>query len=310
MFPSRNCPANIEYQPSVYVNITGTLKPHSSVLVKKNIKKVFLYMKRYRYTQPSPRAPKAFFFTGAGLSADSGVPTFFGSNGAYGRFSNPEEVVSARTLKSNPGFLNRFIDDMRVGLGGVEPNDAHHAIARIGSDYGSSFVHITQNIDDLVERAGYAESIHVHGFLTRMRHLAYPKIRVDIGYTRYWDGDPTLAPPGGFQFRGKDGARFRPDVVLFEEPAPLYEIMLKEVSDLRSDDIAIVIGTRGEVVRIGFMLAAKKCRKVLVNLHPSDALPSEFFHTVMLSRAVDAIGNVERLVREQLGPPTHPKMAE
>lgn len=260
-------------------------------------------MRVHRRSTQKPRPPKALFFSGAGLSADSGVPTFFGSNGAYGRFSNPEDVVSARTLKSDPAFLNRFVDDMRVGLGGAEPNEAHKAISRLGADYGPSFVHITQNIDDLVERAGYANSVHVHGFLTRVRHPGNPKIREDIGYTRYWDGDPSLAPPRGFQFRSKDGARFRPDVVLFEELAPLYAVLMDEVADLRSDDIAVVIGTRGEVVRIGFMLAAKKCRKVLVNLHPSDALPPEFFHTVILGRAAEEIGRVEEIVRSHLGAP-------
>jgi NAD-dependent deacetylase len=258
-------------------------------------------MNLFRRSAPKPRPPKAFFFTGAGLSADSGVPTFFGNNGAYGRFSNPEDIVSARTLRADPGFLNRFVDDLRVGLGHAEPNEAHRTLARLAADYGPSFVHITQNIDDLVERAGYAGSVHVHGFLTRVRHPGNPKKTEDIGYTRYWDGDPSLAPPKGFQFRAKDGARFRPDVVLFEEPAPLYGKLIDELSDLRSDDIAVVIGTRGEVVRIGFMLAAKKCYKVLLNLHESDALPSEFFHNVILGRAAEEMGRVEDLVRGHLG---------
>lgn len=261
-------------------------------------------MHRSHRSAQKHRPPKAFFFTGAGLSADSGVPTFFGNNGAYGRFSNPEEVVSARTLKSDPAFLNRFVDDMRVGLGEAEPNEAHRTLARLAADYGPSFVHITQNIDDLVERAGYVGSVHVHGFLTRMRHPGNPKITENIGYTRYWDGDPSLAPPKGFQFRAKDGARFRPDVVLFEELAPLYATLIDEVADLRSDDIAVVVGTRGEVVRIGFMLAAKKCHKVLVNLHPSDALPPEFFHTVIIGRASEEMARVDDLVRGHLGQPT------
>ena len=121
---------------------------------------------------------------------------------------------------------------------------------------------------------------------------------------RYWDGDPSLAPSKGFQFRAKDGARFRPDVVLFEELAPLYATLMKEVADLRSDDIAVVVGTRGEVVPIGFMLAAKPCNKVLVNLDPSDALPPEFFHTVILGRASEETAQVEELVRSHLGQPT------
>jgi NAD-dependent deacetylase len=246
----------------------------------------------------------AFFFTGAGLSADSGVPTFYGANGAYGRFSNPEEVVSADTLKANPTLLNRFVDDMRVGLGDARPNAAHNAIARLAADYGSSFVHITQNIDDLVERAGFAGSIHVHGFLTRMRQYNDPSKTEDIGYTRYWDGDPSLAPARGFQFRDpRTNSRYRPDVVLFNEDAPLYVNLYETLEDLRSDDIAVVIGTRGIVVPIGYMMAKKQCRKVLLNLHESEALPPEFFNDSILGRAADYIWRVEEIVRNHLGAP-------
>lgn len=251
----------------------------------------------------------AFFFTGAGLSADSGVPTFFGSNGAYGRFSNPEDIVSAETLKANPAFLNRFVDDMRVGLGNACPNEAHKAIARLAADYGSSLVHITQNIDDLVERAGFSGSTHVHGFLTRMRQYNNPKKTEDIGYTRYWDGDPSLAPARGFQFRDpRTNSRYRPDVVLFNEDAPLYVKLHETLEDLQSDDIAVVVGTRGVVVPIGYMLARKRCRKVLLNLHESEALPPQFFSDTIMGRAADYIDRVEEIVRRHLGTPsdTHP----
>jgi NAD-dependent deacetylase len=249
----------------------------------------------------------AFFFTGAGLSADSGVPTFYGANGVYGRFTNPEEIVSADTLKRHPDLLNRFVDDMRVGLVNAEPNEAHRVIARLASKYGQSFVHITQNIDDLVERAGYSGSLHIHGFLTRMRQLNNPKIVEDIGYTRYWDGDQALAPARGFQFRDeRTNSRYRPDVVLFGEMAPLYANLHDTLADLRPDDITVVIGTRGVVVPIGFMLANKTCHKVLLNLDTSDALPPEFFHRTILAKAADAISEVEELVREHLGSPMIP----
>lgn len=100
--------------------------------------------------------------------------------------------------------------------------------------------------------------------------------------------------------------------MLFEELAPLYANLMKEVADLRSEDIAVVVGTRGEVVRIGFMLAAKQCKKVLVNLHSSAALPPEFFHTTILGHASEEMARVEELVRSHLGPPTpssDPKMS-
>lgn len=257
--------------------------------------------KRPIYTN---RPPIAFFFTGAGLSADSGIPTFFGSNGAYAQFASPEQAISAKMLKMNPQLLYRFIDDRRVELGQVEPNAAHYAVARLAKDYGTSFRHVTQNIDDLVERAGYDGSVHVHGFLTRMRQLANRHKTVDIGYTRYWDGDLSLAPARGFQFRAEDtNSLYRPDVELFGEWPPHYADLNKAVKRLQSDDIAVVIGTRGEVVQIGDMLAPIRCKKILLNLHPSDTIGEQFFDTVIHDRASEAIHLVEEAVRQHLGAP-------
>jgi NAD-dependent deacetylase len=253
--------------------------------------------------------------SGAGLSADSGIPTFFGAGGAYGRFANPEDIVSERTLRKEPEFLHRFVDDMRVALGDAEPNPAHRMIATLAREYGPAFEHITQNIDDLVERAGFDGSVHLHGFLTRMRQLHNPAIKEDIGYTRYWDGDPALAPPRGFQFRGLDRhkSRYRPDVVLFGEPAPLYAILVerfgigakRHVNALGPEDLVIVIGTRGEVVRVQPCLHLTGCRTVLVNLHHHDEIMEDLFHTVIRGRASETAPEVEDIVRRHLGrPPT------
>lgn len=257
----------------------------------------------------------AFVFTGAGLSADSGVPTFYGTGGAYGRFADPEDVVSATTLKRDPQMLNRFVDDMRVGLGEAAPNPAHDMIARLGAEYGTQFEHMTQNIDDLVERAGYGDTVHLHGYLTRMQQVANPTKTEDIGYRRYWDGDPALAYHLGFQFRGKgNNSWYRPDVVLFEEFTPLYDALNRRLGvgqhrkakpgfSLGADDIAIVIGTRGAVVPIGNYLALRPCKKVLVNLHYHEEIGEHYFHRIIHDRASEAAGMVEDMVRAHLGSP-------
>lgn len=266
-------------------------------------------MSRSNKRTPPERGPLAFFFTGAGLSADSGVPTFHGANGLYGRFANPEDIVSAATLRKNPEFLHRFMDDMRVRLRDAAPNDAHLMISRLAAEYGPAVLHMTQNIDDLVERAGFDGSYHLHGFLKRMRSSLDPKITEDIGYTRYWDGDPILAPAKGFQFRGPGKSRFRPDVVLFDEIAPLYTSLLemvglfppRNVAPLGREDIAIVIGTRGTVIDIGRYLSMRACKKVLVNLHFHEEIGEDTFDIVIRDRAALAAGKIEEIVRSHLG---------
>nr|WP_250807224.1 Sir2 family NAD-dependent protein deacetylase [Neorhizobium tomejilense] len=256
----------------------------------------------------------AVIISGAGLSADSGVPTFFGANGSYGRFANPEDVVSSGTLKKDPELLHRFVDDMRVALGNAEPNEAHRMIARLAGDYSAAFEHITQNIDDLVERAGFHGSIHLHGFLTRMRQLLNPAVTEDIGYSRYWDGDPSLAPPRGFQFRSPDRhkSRYRPDVVLFGEPAPEYAALFtrldingtKHPDALGPDDLVVVIGTRGAVIPIQPFLSLRRCKSVLVNLHYHEEIMEDLFDTVIHDRASEAAPVIEQMVRSHLGEPT------
>lgn len=245
--------------------------------------------------------PRAFFFTGAGLSAESGVPTFNGAKGYYSRFLKPEDIVHWRTLKEQPDVLHEFIDDMRVNLGKVEPNPAHQMIARLAADHTASLHHFTQNIDDLVERAGFDESVHIHGFLTRLRSIGNSKVFEDIGHTRYWSGDTAEAPKRGFKFRcPRSNSFYRPDIVLFGELAPLYADLNKTVRSLGVDDIAVVIGTQGAVVPIGPMLAFTPCRRVLVNPESSEYVDERNFDIVLKKTAVNAADDVEEIVRDHL----------
>jgi NAD-dependent deacetylase len=253
-----------------------------------------------------PRPPRAIFVTGAGLSAESGVPTFHGSGGAYGRFANPEEVVSAKTLKDDPDLIHEFIDDMRVSLDGKEPNEAHRVLARLERTYGPSLLHLTQNIDDLCEKAGCVSTVHLHGFLTRMRSVNNPKLTVDIGYRRFWGGDPALAPERGFRFRDpKTNSRFRPDVVLFDEFAWEYTRFFAMRKDVRADDILVIAGTRGNVlpVDVNAFLATAPCRKVLSNLHESEYIDPALVDDYLMMPATEAFPRIEEMVTAHLGEP-------
>lgn len=256
--------------------------------------------------KPKPvENPRVVVISGAGLSADSGVPTFYGSGGVYGEFENPEEVVSEGTLWSNPALLHRFCDDLRVSLADKVPNPAHEALATLQREYGRDFVHITQNIDDLAERAGVEDSVHVHGFLTNMRSTIKTRLTVDIGYRRFWDGDEALAPEGGFQFRcPKTNGRMRPDVVLFGEDAPLYAVLWDTLLSLEEKDVVVVVGTQGAVLPLKHLLDKVRCRKVLMNLHWSHHLPDRDFDVVLRGRASDTAAAMLDAVRSHLGSPT------
>ncbi len=212
-----------------------------------------------------------------------------------------EAALSPKALADNPSAVHRLCDDRRLELAQAEPNGAHLMISRLAKRYGDRFTHITQNVDDLVERAGFAGSVHVHGNLTCLRSLGDPDLKVDIGYTRYWDGDVTHAPPQGFQFDDGNGNLFRPDIVLYGEQTKLYHRMFLVMGALHPDDLLVVMGTSGTVVPVNRWTANADCRKVLNNLHASNWVDESRFDSVIRERAAEAADEIERLVVSHLG---------
>lgn len=240
-------------------------------------------------------------FSGAGLSADSGIPTYRGAGGIYNGIK-ADKVMSAQAFSVNPDFVQNFCDDRRVALGNATPNKAHEMIKSLAELYGDRLLHFTQNIDDLTERAGYDGSWHLHGELRVLRSMGNPRREVDIGYRRYWSGGLEDCPAAGFRFKCPDtGTLFRPHVVLFGEQAPLYRLLRQTLGTLRREDVLIVIGTQGGVVPIDDLTWHLPCRKVLNNLHDSDHInPDNYDHFLKMS-AVDAAPEIEWLVRKYLG---------
>lgn len=246
---------------------------------------------------------RVVFLTGAGLSADSGVPTFRGEEGFY-KGVRAEELLSYRTMKRSPEDVQKFIDNMRAKMSGIEPNEAHRMIARLGKEFGDRVVHFSQNIDPLVEMAGYSGTVHLHGFITRMRSIGNSKVTEDIGFKRYWEGEASEAPTRGFRFRcPKTGSLMRPDVVLFDEMGPDYPKLYSTVKRLRDRDIFVVIGTQGNIypIREAIKIALRSpVTSILNNLHISSDIQDDRFDRVFLERAVDVESEIETIVRERL----------
>ena len=163
--------------------------------------------------------------TGAGISAESGLKTFRDSDGLWEGYE-VTEVATPRGWRKDPGLVLDFYNMRRRDVGNAEPNAAHFGLAELEKDFD---VHvITQNIDDLHERAGSTRVMHLHGEIFKMRSeadesLIY-EIREDIRLGQLAD----------------DGAQLRPHIVWFEEPVPMIE---KAVQVVRSADIFVVIGT-------------------------------------------------------------------
>lgn len=210
-------------------------------------------------------------FSGAGISADSGVQTFRDHGGLWENHS-VDEVCRHDSMRRNPEKTMAFYNARRVELGTVQPNDAHHMVRRMQQKYGAQI--ITQNVDDLFERAGCTDVVHVHGFLTRMRCVACGH-KFDIGHTA-WDYPNEQCPNTARGCVCKKG--IRPDVVFFNEPAPEYMRMYAALKllDLKKG-VLVVIGTSGQVIDIGGMAVGLSGHTILSNLESAttQSMPGE-----------------------------------
>lgn len=197
--------------------------------------------------------------TGAGISAESGVPTFRDADGLW-EGHRVEDVATPEGFERDPDRVQRFYDERRRAVASVAPNAAHRALARLEGALGDDLLVVTQNVDDLHERAGTAELVHMHGELRRARCLA-------CGARPVWDGD--LEPRPQCPACGK--RMLRPDVVWFGElPYDLDRIERAVIAC----DVFVSIGTSGAVYpAAGYVALASAfgARTIELNLEPSDA---------------------------------------
>lgn len=164
--------------------------------------------------------------TGAGISAESGISTFRDSDGLWNNH-RIEDVATFDAWKRNPELVLDFYNQRRRQLAEVKPNDGHLALKKLESDYKVSI--ITQNVDNLHERAGSSSIIHLHGELTKVRSTLDESLVYDIGYNDLKLGD-----------KCERGSQLRPHIVWFGEMVPA---MQEATSITQTADYLIVIGT-------------------------------------------------------------------
>lgn len=177
---------------------------------------------------------RLIIFTGAGISAESGLPTF--RTGPRGLWHNHriEQVCQIDTFEQNYDLVHRFYNERRTALAGVAPNAAHHAIADLQRRHGDRVRLMTTNVDDLHERAGSPEVVHLHGNLLELVNLAEGRIE-SIGYQAF---DYAAHPP-----------HYKPNVVFFGELAPAYRDLHRLMQSLTRHDLVLVIGSSETVVQ-------------------------------------------------------------
>ncbi|MDZ7692537.1 MAG: NAD-dependent deacylase [Balneolaceae bacterium] len=169
---------------------------------------------------------KVIVLSGAGMSADSGLQTFRGSDGLWEGF-DINEVATVEGWKSDPERVLEFYNKRREQIYEVEPHRGHETLAELEKEYDVTI--ITQNVDNLHERAGSSDVLHLHGELSKVRSVEDDSLVYEIGNEEIKIGDTA-----------EDGAQLRPHVVWFGEMVPHMEKAAQLVSQA---DILIVIGT-------------------------------------------------------------------
>lgn len=190
--------------------------------------------------------------TGAGVSADSGLETFRDSDGLWAKH-RIEDVCTPEALQRNPKLVLDFYNARRRQLSSVEPNKGHLALAELEKFYDVDI--ITQNVDNLHERAGSTKVLHLHGELFKARDILNPGIIVDI------EGDINIGDTS------PAGNQLRPHIVFFGESVPLLEVAAEIVSVA---DVFVVAGTSLAVYPAASLINYAPSSAELYLVDPSD----------------------------------------
>ncbi len=202
--------------------------------------------------------------TGAGISAESGLATVRGPDGLW-EGHRVEDVATPEAFRRDPALVQRFYDARRARLAEVEPNPAHHALARLDAHWSGALLIVTQNVDDLHERAGARRLLHMHGELKSAWCLA-------CDARLPWAGELSSGP--ACLSCGAAG-RLRPDIVWFGEmPYGMERID----QALRDADLFVSIGTSGAVYpAAGFVQTARYCGAATLEINLDPSMGSLFF---------------------------------
>ena len=218
---------------------------------------------------------KVVILTGAGISAESGLATFRAADGLW-EGHRVEDVATPEAFRRDPDLVQTFYDVRRARLGDVEPNAAHQALAKLDAAWPGDLLLVTQNVDDLHERAGSKRLLHMHGELTSAWCLGC--------------GERSASPPALLDSPPcpECGKRLlRPDIVWFGEMPYEMERIERALQDC---DLFVSIGTSGAVYpAAGFVQTARYsgAHCLEINLEPSQG--SVFFHESRIGRAGDLV---------------------
>ncbi|MBS1765138.1 MAG: NAD-dependent deacylase [Bacteroidetes bacterium] len=212
-------------------------------------------------------------FTGAGISAESGIRTFRDSNGLWEEY-RIEDVATPEAWQRNPAMVTTFYNERRKQVMEAKPNEAHLAISSLEEFFNVTV--ITQNVDDLHERAGSSKVLHLHGEIMKLRSIQDPSL---IYKVKNWQV--------AHDAQNESGHQLRPHIVWFGEMVPKMD---EAIYITKAADIFIIIGSSLEVYPAASLVefAPTNAQKFLVDPHANDLQKTEDI-TVINKTAVQAV---------------------
>lgn len=228
------------------------------------------------------RKKKLVISTGAGISAESGMATYRDAGGLWDNYP-VMQVASADGFEQDPALIHRFYSNLRKKLADIKPNAAHYGLKDLEQYFDVRI--ITQNVDDLHERAGSSSVLHLHGELMKVRSMTHPERVYDL---TGGDLETTL------DTRDKYGDPVRPHIVFFQEDVPNFSQAVDLVAEA---DIFVVIGTSLVVYPAAALINYVRRDVPIYYIDPRPASVSPRVHVI----AEKATSGVETLKKLLLG---------
>lgn len=236
-------------------------------------------------------ASSVLFITGAGISADSGLPTYRGVGGLYegtitAEGMTIEEALSARVFAHDPALTWRYIRQIEEASRGAEPNEAHEIIA-LAERIKPRVITLTQNVDGLHARAGSENLIEIHGNVHRILCTSCARRRTVTDFSAFAEL-PRCSSCGGVE---------RPEIVLFGEALPRAELAQLDAELKRGFDVVVSIGTSSAFPYIAEPVYRARMKSALtVEINPGDTAVSEIVEYRLRMRSVVAMARLRQAI--------------
>jgi NAD-dependent deacetylase len=223
--------------------------------------------------------PRLVVLSGAGMSAESGIPTFRGAGGLWENH-RIEDVASPAAWARDRELVLRFYNERRRRMWACEPNAGHRGLAELEHDYEVTI--ITQNVDNLHERGGSRRVLHLHGELTKARSTLDPSLVYEIEGWELKPGD-----------RCARGSQLRPHIVWFGESVPMMETAIEVV---RSADVFVIIGTSLAVYPAASLteFVPRSAQTYVIDPHPPEMDVDGF--TIIQAGASEGVARLSELL--------------